>query len=224
MTRDANPIVTKRQFAYNELRSLILGGKLEPGTRLRLRPLAAQLGVSVMPIRDALRDLEADGLVFTQDHQGTYVLDIPQEELLESVGLRMWLETYAVVRAAEIRDEASLALASRQLENGRRALEKGSGSEFSRANRRFHEAIEAPVPGPARDMIEDLWNRVWQIRRTGSLFVLAPERMESAHAEHQEILDAVKRGDVAAAFEVAERHREVSLQAWTKALKAVALG
>jgi DNA-binding GntR family transcriptional regulator len=217
VTREVNRAVTKREFAYREIRDLIMDGTLEPGTRLSLRPLAERLGVSVMPVRDALRALETEGLVETSDHQGAYVASVSRAEILEVVSIRMWLEVYAVMRAAEIQDRKSLEEARRALAAGEKAMEQGSGLKFTQANRQFHEAIEAPVDGLATDMIQDLWNRLWQVRRQGSLFVLLPERMKAAHAEHEDILVALERGNPKAAGKAAERHRETTLRAWEEA-------
>src|SRR5580765_7402432 len=124
MAESANRVVTKREFAYVELRDLIIKGELAPGARLSLRPLADRLGLSVMPIRDALRSLELEGLVEMSDHRGAYVAQISKAEVLECVSLRMWLEVYAVMESSELRDAGSLAASKAALADGRKALEK----------------------------------------------------------------------------------------------------
>lgn len=220
--RDVHRPVTKREFAYNAIRGLIMDGTLQAGERLSLRPLAARLGVSVMPVRDALRALELEGLVDSSDHQGSYVATISRGEILEAVSLRMWLEVYAAKRAAEIRDARSIDRARQALAAGEKAMSAGDGLRFTKANRRFHEALEAPVGGLAVAMIKDLWNRLWQVRQRASLFVLLPERMNEAHNEHVAILDAVERGDAKAAGVAAERHRDSTLVAWEHAFTSSA--
>src|SRR5580765_1353547 len=214
MAESANRVVTKREYAYVELRDLIVKGELAPGTRLSLRPLADRLGLSVMPVRDALRSLELEGLVEMSDHRGAFVAQISKDEVLECVSLRMWLEVYAVMESARLREASSLSGSKAALADGRKALKKNDGQAFTASNRRFHEAIESPVSAMCSSMINDLWNRLWQVRRQYSLFTLLPERMEQAQNEHEQILAAVEAGDVATAKAAAEHHRLATLDAW----------
>lgn len=194
-----------------------MAGELPPETKLNLRMLAARLGMSVMPIRDALRSLEADGLVKASDHRGARVAGVSREEILEIVGLRMWLETDAVAKSAQRQDAKSLEQAGRALADGKRALKAGRSLDFTLANRKFHEALEQPgeVSGA---IVEDLWDRLWQIRRHMSLFALVPEQMTVAQTEHGVILEAVRAGDPKAAREAMEAHRRSTMRAWSDAL------
>jgi DNA-binding GntR family transcriptional regulator len=218
MTESGNRVVTKREYAYMELRDLIVTGELPPGMRLSLRPLADRLGLSVMPIRDALRALELEGLVEMSDHRGAYVARISKAEVLDCVSLRMWLEVHAVMESAQLGDATSLRASKEALAEGRKAIKKKDGQAFTAANRRFHQAIESPVSDICSSMINDLWNRLWQVRRQYSLFLLLPERMQQAQDEHEQIHAAVEAGDVRLAKETAEHHRLATLDAWRVAL------
>jgi DNA-binding GntR family transcriptional regulator len=208
---------SKRDLAYREIRELIMAGELAPDSKLNLRTLADRLGMSVMPIRDALRSLEAEGLVKASDHRGARVASVSREEILEIVGLRMWLETDAVVKSAQRQDAESLEQAERALAEGAQALKAEKSLDFTQANRRFHEAVEQPGEVSAA-IVGDLWDRLWQIRRHMSLFALVPEQMAVAHREHNAILEAVRRGDPQAAKAAMEAHRLSTVQAWTDAL------
>jgi DNA-binding GntR family transcriptional regulator len=217
------PFLTKRDYAYGELRRRILDGELAPGTRLLLRPIAEQLGVSVMPVRDAIRLLERDGLVTVANHRGAAVTLISRETVVESVGIRMWLEILAVREATARHTARTLAEAERALAAAARAATSGRALTYAHANRAVHLALEGPAPQPIRQLIDELWDRFWQVRRSMSLFVLAPQRISGAEAEHREIFDAVRSGDADTAAHAMAAHRDTSLAAWEAALADPAL-
>jgi DNA-binding GntR family transcriptional regulator len=188
------------------------------GSRLVLRQLASDFGLSEMPVREALRMLQRDGLVVFESHRGATVVAISGEEVLEGISVRMWLEVLAVEQAAERRSERDLAAARRALRETHVATRGNDAPSFSAGNRVFHQALEASADDLLRATIEDLWNRVAQARRSLSLFALRPEQMKLASREHDELLAAVERGDAAAARAAMERHRASSLDAWRQAL------
>jgi DNA-binding GntR family transcriptional regulator len=203
---------TKSRYAYERLREQIVAGDLPPGERLRLRALAESLGLSEMPVREALRMLSRDGLVAFADHRGATVTEIPLEDVRATISARMWLEVLAVREAVPLHDPASLAVVHEALADGRAAAE---GAAFSTANRRLHAAIEAPAPAVLREMIAEAWDRAWLARRGASLFLLLPEQIAVAHAEHEVLVAAVAEGDAAAAGRAMKRHRTSSLRAWS---------
>jgi DNA-binding GntR family transcriptional regulator len=215
--QDRPPFLTKSEYAYAELRRRILDGRLPAGARLLLRPLADELGVSVMPIRDAIRLLERDGLVTVNNHRSATVTEIARDAVVESVGIRMWLEVLAVREATPHHTAGTLAAAERALGDAERTAATGKPLEYARANRAFHNALEAPAPESLRTLIDELWDRMWQARRSLSLFVLDPGRINGAEKEHREIYEAVARGDAEAAAAAMAEHRERSLAAWSDA-------
>jgi len=210
--------LSKSDFAYQELRRRILDDKLPPGTRLLLRPLAEELGLSVMPVRDALRMLEGDGLVTLESHRGATVTRISKESVLQIIGMRMWMEVLAVREATPLHTPASLKRVTRILAEAETAMAEGDGLAYTTANRRLHEAIEAPAPEPIHQLVRDLWERLWQTRRRTALFVTSPERMPQAQEEHRQLVAAVVDGDAEAAGAAMQRHRESTLEAWRAAL------
>ena len=219
-SRTGRPL-SKSDYAYQELRRRILDDQIPPGTRLLLRPLAEELGLSVMPVRDALRILEGDGLVTLESHRGATVTKISKEAILQTIGMRMWMEILAVREATPLHTAASLRRIEKIHENAEKAMTEGDGLAYTNANRRLHEAIEAPAPEPIRQLIRDLWERLWQTRRRMALFVTLPHRIPEAQAEHAQIVQAVVAGDVEAAGAAMERHRTSTLEAWGEALADV---
>lgn len=213
--------LSKSDFAYQELRRRILDDQIPPGTRLLLRPLAEDLGLSVMPVRDALRMLEGDGLVTLESHRGATVTQISKEAILQTIGMRMWMEVLAVREATPRHTAASLKRVTKILDEAEKAMSRGDGLAYTQANRRLHEAIEAPAPEPIHQLIRDLWERLWQTRRRTALFVALPERMPEAQEEHRRIVEAVVSGDADAAGAAMQRHRESTIEAWREALADV---
>jgi DNA-binding GntR family transcriptional regulator len=126
----------------------------------------------------------------------------------------MWLEILAVREATPHHTTASLAAAERALADAARAATAGKPLEYARANRAVHAALESAAPASLRTLIDEMWDRLWQARRSLSLFVLDPKRITGAEDDHREIYDAVVRGDAEAAAAAMTAHRERSLAAW----------
>lgn len=212
-----NQHLTKSMFAYHELRRMILEGEIEPGNRLLLRDIADRLGLSIQPIRDAIKLLERDGLVDTESHRGAVVTQISGETITELIGVRMWLEILAVEEAVPMHTPASIQAVEDALQEDRE-LARGGGLAYSQANRRLHEAIEAPASQLLRQLISDSWEHLWRERRRKSLFALEPTAGSSAQREHEAIVAAIARGDAKGAAEAMAQHRESTIAAWHKAL------
>lgn len=216
--------LTKSDYAYTELRRRILDGELAPGSRMLLRPLADELGVSVMPVRDAIRLLERDGLVATKSHRGATVTGISRDAIIDAISMRMWLEILALREATPRHTAETLEVAELALVQAEHAAATGEGIAYTRANRVVHEALEAPASLALRQLIHELWDKLWQARRRMSLFVLSSDRIVGAEAEHRELFDAVRRRDADDAADVMARHRESTLSAWDNVLDEHRLG
>lgn len=209
---------TKSGWAYRRLRDMIAHGDLQPGSRLVLKRLAESFGLSEMPVREALRMLQRDGLVEFESHRGATVVPISRGDVIDGVSMRMWLEVLAVREATPCHTRESLDRATKALAELAEAAKAGNADQYSALNRRFHEAVEAPSSEALRTTIAELWDRVWHARRTLSLFALQPQRIKEAQADHRLLLRAVRAGDVDAAADAMAAHREASLASWHAAL------
>lgn len=211
----ASAPTVKSAYAYEEIRARIADGRLEPGTRLRLRELGDELGLSEMPVREALRMLQRDGMVEIQDHRGATVTEIALADVLDRVSARMWLEALAMEQSvpgltAEARATAETAFIALDA-----AVAAGDSAAFSRANRDFHEALESGATAALAELIGGLWDSAWLARRQRSLFGEEPGRMERAQGEHRILLDAALAGDAAAARDAMIVHREATVRTWS---------
>jgi DNA-binding GntR family transcriptional regulator len=209
--------MTKAEYAYAELRRQIIDGEVAAGTRLRLRQLAGELRLSEMPIREALRLLQRDGLVSFQSHRGATVTAVSLEQVMERISMRTWLEVLATEDAVRRHTSRSLAAAETALERAGAAAREGDPLQFSAANRSFHERVHAPAGPLLRDAIATEWDRVWQARRGSSLFALCPARMAEAQEEHRRLFEALRRRSTADAVMAMTEHRRRTLDSWRKA-------
>ncbi len=129
------------EAALDELREAIVLGELVPGTPLRLEDLAASLGMSISPIREAVRQLEALGLAEHMPHHGAKVVALDVAELRDLFQVRLALETMAVRRAAERFGDAEREHASALLEQCVDARARGDLRRAMRAHGEFHFAL-----------------------------------------------------------------------------------
>lgn len=220
MTRpeaSAERFETKSEWVYARLRERITRGELRSGARLRMAELAREFDTSVMPVREALRMLQRDGLVEMASHRGASVARVTWERVFEAVMVRMHLETLAVRQATGLHDAASLEALDAELARMDALAARGRPTEFSEANRRFHTLAEAPSPYELlKDEIRQLWDAMWRTR-SRSLFRMSPDRMPAAQAEHRSIVEALRAADAAAATEASEEHMRTTLAAWREA-------
>ena len=132
---------TKTELALQILRDRIRTGALEPGRRLRLNLLTAELGMSPTPIREALRLLQADGLVTYRPHQGIVVAELSEPQTAEVIRLRCLLEGSAVELAVASLTPAELRELERLHQRFLGAIEDGRGRDIVAGNEAWHHAL-----------------------------------------------------------------------------------
>lgn len=210
---------TKTEWIYDQVRQMINTGELTAGSRLPLAPLAERFGTSEIPVREALRMLQRDGLIDIVSHRGATVATVSWEDLYEAIYVRTSLEILALQDAIPHHNEATVATLRklvRTMKDLTASLSPKSADAFSVANREFHRGIYEPCPNSLlRELIQDLWDRVWQTR-SQSLFYMAREQMERAQRDHIAMVDAVEADDVDGAVRLATAHREGNLAAWRR--------
>jgi DNA-binding GntR family transcriptional regulator len=208
---------TKTEWIYAQLRDLIQAGEFASGSRLPLAPLAERFGTSEIPVREALRMLQRDGLVSIESHRGATVATVSWEQLYEAIFVRTYLEILAIEVATPLHTAETVAgLREHLVEMDALAASPSPGSPdaFSAANRDFHRDLYAPCPYPLlTEQIQELWDRVWSTR-SQSLFYVAREQMERAQEDHRAMVDAVAETDTHTAVRLATEHRDGNLTAW----------
>ena len=213
-------ITTVQHATLLALREGIATGRYEPGQQLRQENLADDFGVSVPPVREALKTLEAEGQVIYVPRRGYSVAQLSRAELQEAYRIRDLLEAEAIIRAVGslTRDDlARMRGAVRDMERAHRAADV---TAMTAANRRFHFTVfdGAAMPRMA-DMIRVLWDGTDRYR---SLYFAAAAHRNRVRTEHAAIMSAVAGGDADAAVELSRQHRQHALEALCDALPAEA--
>jgi DNA-binding GntR family transcriptional regulator len=184
---------TLTDTAADALRDRLLAGTWSPGTPLRQEALADQLGVSRIPLREALRRLEAEGLVVLQPHRGAVVADLPLADIAELFELRALLESDLARRAVprlEAAHHDAIRAAARTFEA---AADTGDSAAWGEANRRFHLALYAAAERPRT--LEVVARLHAQSDRYTRLQLALTHGLGRAVREHRAIAVAARAGD-----------------------------
>jgi DNA-binding GntR family transcriptional regulator len=198
--------LTKAEAVYLEVRARILDGSLQPGSTINQERLAADLGLSITPLREALRRLEAEELVTLRAHKILSIAPLTRSELHELCLIRANLDPLAATLAAkEATDQeigAISALASRPHPQDLR--------ERLGAHRAFHRAIyQASHNKVLAGILDQLWDRTDRYR----LIVLRDHAFNrSTHTEHIKIAKAVHARDGDTAAELMQHHVQAALR------------
>jgi DNA-binding GntR family transcriptional regulator len=187
------------------LRSAIADGSLTPGERLLETSLANQLGTSNGPVREALRQLEAEGLVVNAPYRGTVVAEVSQEEIEQVlVPIRVLIERFAFQVAQPLLDEQDFDTLRRLVAQMRSAADANDAEQLAETDLQFHELV---ISRSGQSHCLQLW-RVIQprvrayFRRDAPIH---PDHYEVAN-QHQELLDALVTGDPATLIAAVEEH------------------
>jgi DNA-binding GntR family transcriptional regulator len=189
-----------REDIRDTLRTRIFEGHYLPGTRLIERDLAAEFGVSRLPVREALRMLRQEGLIEDRLPKGTVVASLSDEDVRALFEVRHALEVLASRLAAERATESDLARLGDLLDRAEEALRRGALLESHRANSEFHDQITA-ISGNSylRSALEPLQGRMhWLYQHVDNLSELI--------VEHRELLAAIASGDPARAAAQSGHH------------------
>ncbi len=184
------------------LRERILAGEFAPGERLAEERLSAEMGVSRMPVREALRMLAAEGVVTILPRRGASVTAYTPAQVQELVEVRATLESLNAKLAARRKDPQQIAELQRVLAAGTKITEKTDLATIQENNARFHEALEAIGANSVLSSI------VRSLRdRTALIFARqSRSRVRENWKEHAGIVRAVIAGDAELAALLAERH------------------
>jgi DNA-binding GntR family transcriptional regulator len=208
---------TVAQHALEELRRMMVAGELRPGERIRQEEIAAALGVSIAPVREALAVLEQEGQVSYRPRRGYFVADLDLDDLREIYALRDLLESRAARRTLPLLDEDALQrlrIAARDCVD---AAGEGDVAAELEANRRFHFALlESPDQPHTMRLIRQLWDATEPHR---AMYYNAPEGRHEAIDAHERIVAAVRAGDADALVAELSAHRGRALELLTRTLR-----
>lgn len=197
---------TAHTYAYEALRARILSGDLAPGAALVQAALAQDLGVSLTPVREALRDLATEGLITFSPHRGATVTQLDLDDALEIYRIRLQLEPDAVERAVPAATPALLDEAERLIDE----MAVSDGARWIELNLEFHTLLLSPANSPR------LFGILRSLQEAATLYVgvaIAHRgSMPTPEDEHRKILGAYRRGDATAAAAAVAEHIHSSIR------------
>lgn len=204
---------SKSQQAYRFVRERIDDGRYVPGYRLVLGQIARELDVSVVPVREAIRLLEAEGLVTYERNVGAQVALVKEAEYLHTMQTLALVEGYATSLSAGTISPEQLRRAREVNERMRRTLDDFDPHRFTELNREFHSILFETCPNPhVLDLVHRGWNRMRALRDSSFSFV--PGRARESVEEHERIVELIEQGADALDVELAaRRHRTATLDA-----------
>lgn len=219
MTTDApagRVTTSKSQLAYVWLHERIVSHRFTPGYRLVLSQIAGELGISVVPVREAIRRLEAEGLVTFEKNIGAQVALVDEGEYVTTMQTLAVIEGAATGFSAPLLTADDLARARAVNQRMRESLEHFDPRRFTELNEEFHAVLFARCPNEhITDLVHRGWSRLRMLR--DSTFSFVPGRAVESVAEHDHLVALIENGADPIEIELAaRRHRTATLDAFRR--------
>lgn len=209
---------SKNEAVYDALRQAIIQGEYEPGSRLVIDDLAASMGVSQIPIREALRQLEADGFITIEPYVGATLTEINASFIFEIFAL---LESLEVICSRS----AARCMTDKELDKLEKLIIQMDGSlnypeQWSQQNKEFHlficECSKSVLTTKMMQKVLDHWDRL----RLHYLKDVSGRRIPDAQREHKLILEAFRTRNPDAVERTIRQHNRSALDSYIKHLRA----
>jgi DNA-binding GntR family transcriptional regulator len=198
---------SKAEHAYELIRQRVIGGATAPGERLVIERLAREMDVSVVPVREAIRRLEAEGFINFTRNVGATVANIDLDRYPETMETLAVLEGVATALAAPHLTADDIKKARALNDELRRDIDTLDPDHFSRTNQRFHQRLFDRCPNRhLLSMVAREWALLETTRR--SAFSLMPERVATSVAEHEQLLELIETGAPGEEIEALARHHK----------------
>jgi DNA-binding GntR family transcriptional regulator len=216
MALDRTPLPrTAEAIAAAELRNAIVRGDLAPGAKIRQELTAKELGISLIPLREALKTLTSEGVVTYLPQRGYFVTELPVDAIGHIYAVRDLLEAQAERDAIKRVGPPETGAMRAQVRAQERAVEDRDAVEMIAANRRFHFAIFDRCENPwLLRFVTQLWDTVdpYRVLSYRRMWLQADEHGVPAEilAEHEVIVEALEQGDRRQALRLLSAHRRRS--------------
>ena len=202
--------LSREDFAYDAIKEAILGGDLLPSQKISLTDLARNLGVSIIPVNNAVRRLTSEGLIHQDPHHSPCVEEFSAKDTDEVLTIRYHMEELALRLALPNFDNNGVTALHTYLDRMREEFEKNDYHSYSKINRAFHTYIYSFSNYPMLcDMIDDLWNKA-ELNRCRSVFTLVPHMVEHSLHEHIQLVEKIENKDFEAAIDILKQHKNYS--------------
>ncbi|WP_254067589.1 GntR family transcriptional regulator [Burkholderia sp. L27(2015)] len=208
---------TAVELVTTAIRQRILSGDLAPGEVLRQEALAEELGVSRVPVREAITRLRAEGMINVVAHKGAYVCELSVAEVRETFDIRLRLEPWIFAEAIPRITEAEIARAERMVKE----MDGADEAQWGHLNWSFHETLYLPAQREITlQMLRVLHDRSDRYFRFQ--VVKVPIRTQS-HEEHMGLVQACRKRDAKLGAKLLEQHVKVAAQQIVKIVESVVL-
>jgi len=206
--------MSKSRRAYDWIKQHIADGEFAPGHRLVLATIAAELDVSVVPVREAIRQLEAEGLVTYQHNVGARVRMVDVSQYRNSMQTLSFLEGAATALSARSITINNLQQARAINERMAHQLDHFDPHIFTKLNKAFHSALFQHCPNARLlELVKTEWSRLGALR--DSTFSFIPERARESVREHEHIVRLIEQAAPLIEIEIAAReHRSTTLDSF----------
>lgn len=203
------PSVTRRSLVVDALREAILSGELPPGTKITEMDLVARLHVSRGPIREGIRELIDEGLLFSQPYTGTYVATMDEKAIGEAYGLRRVLEKYAFTLVWPRRDMEFKRTLVRRYEALLLAAERGGAADEMSAEMDFHSL---PCEFSGDGLLLNTWRHVSRRMQLGFILHRAAPDSPNSVCMHERFLELALGEDLEAMLAEVDQHLDLGLE------------
>ncbi len=210
---------SKKEIVYERLRKAIIQGEYEPGSRLVIDQLAGELGVSQIPIREAIRQLEADGFLTIEPYTGATVTEISADFIFEVFALLESMEIISSRQACQSMTDAQLEAMAKHIRHMDSSLD--APEQWSQENKELHLYI---CRWAGMTLVENLMQKVldhWDRLRLHYLKDVSASRINTAQREHWQILDAFRTRDPDAVERIVRAHNQSARTAYIEYLQSV---
>ena len=204
---DANEYLPLRDVVFKTLREAILRGDLKPGERLMELQLAAKLGVSRTPIREAIRMLQQEGLAVTIPRRGAEVAAMTEKDMEDVLQVREALEILAVQLASEKITKEQIAELEERLKAFEQAVETAEVKQIAQSDIDFHDLIYTAAENPR--LVVLLNNLREQIYRYRVEYLKDEKNYPRLIEEHRQIMQGLKERNEQYVVEMTKKHMDI---------------
>jgi DNA-binding GntR family transcriptional regulator len=188
----------------DEIRSAVLSGEMRPGMRIRQELLAAKFGASRIPVREALKQLENEGLVVLAPNRGAWIADVNSEESIEVYKIREALEPLAIFESVPNLTDADIDSMDQTVREMEQAM---TLEEYIQLDRSFHLRTYSRARMPQLlAMVERYWNSTQHFRRQFVKETFAKDGLPFSDPQHLLLMDAIRARDAEGARSMVHLH------------------
>jgi len=203
---------TKADYIYELLKKKITSGEIKQGETVTISKIADENEMSTIPVREALKRLEAEGLVDFTAHKGATVTKLNKSKVIEVMKIRAALEGFAAGESVAHINAGTITELRKLNERMLKLAEIGDDEKFVEVNRKFHKVLYSVTGMPMLgEMIQNLWDGGgW----SKSIFAYYPNNMVASVAEHEEMIQYMEKKDAEKVESLMRLHKEKSIEAY----------